>query len=137
MSLLLEACKYILDVNNYNEYVKILIDSDNQRKGDLQEVFAKIYFESHATHYDVEKYYSRLLNDKIPIEYNLNPSDVGSDGVIKHKDSNISLVQVKFRSNPTASLLRSCISNMTLESGFLRTEGLLKHFYLFTNTYSV
>ncbi len=129
------TCRIIIAENNYNDFSKVISANSNKVKGDYQEIFAKIYFESHAKHYNVKKYYSRLLDDKIPSKYNLNPEDVGSDAIIEHIDGKVSLVQVKFRTNLNAALLRSSVSNMALESAYLRNEGLLRNFYLFSNTY--
>jgi hypothetical protein len=41
---------------------------------------------------------------------------VGTDAYIRHKDGTISLVQVKYRSKPNATMYREYISNATLEA---------------------
>ena len=77
--------------------------STNKLKGDAQEIFSKIYFLSHRTHYNIKAYYSHLL-DVIPKNLSVNVKDLGSDAIIIHNDGKISLVQVKFRSNFNSTL---------------------------------
>jgi superfamily II DNA or RNA helicase len=104
-------------------------------KGMAMEIFAKLYFLSHKIHYNVKHYYSNNIGDRIPVEFNLQPRDMGTDAVIEHNDGKVSLIQVKFRTDFDASLSRTALSNMVMEAGWLREHGRLHQIYLFSNTY--
>lgn len=56
---------YILNSDSYLEYHDCLEKHNNNEKGDLQEFFAKIYFESHKVHYKIDNYY--ITKKKLPI----------------------------------------------------------------------
>lgn len=117
------------DYLTFNDQVKNLQIVD---RGDVQEILAKYYFESHKKHYSLKKYYCRLLGDEIPGYIRLGNKDIGTDGVILHENGKISLVQVKFRSDEGKYLQRECLSNMSLEA--LGLEDKFEVLYLFSNT---
>lgn len=126
----------ILESDNYTVFHNWLLSLlDNKSKGDAQEIFCKIYFLSHRTHYQIKFYYSHL-SDKIPENLGVNTKDLGTDAIILHNDNKVSLVQVKFRSNLNSTLKRSYISNMSLESMDLVKKDKLRFLYLFSNTYT-
>ena len=115
---------------NYHQFHQRLSKLDVHIKGVMQEILARQYFLAYAKHYNIKKYYCRIMEDIPPEE--VNSLDVGSDGVILHLDGTISLVQVKYRSNYRQFLHRSCIGGMALEA-----MGVGEHFghmYLFSNT---
>lgn len=117
------------DYFSFNEQVKKLQLRD---RGDIQEIFAKYYFESHRKHYNIDKYISRLLGDKLPDDISLGNKDVGTDGIILHENGKISLVQVKFRSDEGKYLQRECLGGMSLEA--LSLEEKFGSLFLFSNT---
>lgn len=128
-----KVIQQILATNSYLEFEQWLCQlMTNQYKGDYQEYFAKLYFLSHSKHYQIDKYYSRL-SDTIPKALGLSDHDLGSDGIIVHSDGHISLVQVKFRSDPNNSLTRGHLGGMSTEGVALKER--LRYLYLFSNTY--
>ena len=133
-TLILKVRKLILSSPTYLQFEGHLKNlKDNKSKGDYQEIFAKYYFESHRKHYDIKKYYSRLL-DVIPEELGLHKEDVGVDAVIVHNNNKISPVQVKFRSNVVAGLHRGHVSGMSLEAISLIKTGRFGYMYLLGNS---
>ncbi len=89
----------IKQYESYDEYVEHLSTlTDNKLKGDIQECFIRLYFESHRVHYNVKKYYARVLGELPDID-GINNKDWGVDGYIEHNDGKFSFVQVKFRSD--------------------------------------
>lgn len=128
-----ETISHILNTLNYIKFEQWIASiPDTHKKGRIQEIFAKIYFLSHRKHYNIKNYYSRLL-DSIPDEIMVHEKDVGSDGIIIHTDNTISLVQVKYRTNKSNTMLRGHISNMSLEAIALKKQ--FNRMYLFSNTY--
>ena len=114
--------------------IKNIKKFSNSIKGNIQEIFAKYYFMSHMKHYSIRKYYSRLLEDEIPLEISVNKNDWGSDGIIEHENNKISLVQVKFRKDNKNKLKRDAINGMGLEALGLGYDK-LEYMYLFANTF--
>jgi superfamily II DNA or RNA helicase len=114
---------------NYFEFNQLISRLPSATRGDAQEIFAKHYFEAYKKHFNVSTYCSRLLKDKVP--EGLSNSDLGSDGIIVHSSGEFSLVQVKFRSDWTASLHRNCLGGASLEALVLPNFSKL---YLFSNT---
>lgn len=130
MSTLNKTLNLIQNSNGYLEFeAKVAKTDTNKEKGDIQEIFAKIYFESHCKHYQISKYYSRLVDD-IPEHLEVNKKDVGTDAIILHHDNTISLVQIKFRTNTVKPLTRDHVSNMALEAIHLIKKQKLKFMYL-------
>nr|QBK89660.1 MAG: type III restriction enzyme, res subunit [Pithovirus LCPAC001] len=135
ISILDKTLDLIQNSKGYLEFEsKIAKTNTNKEKGDIQEIFAKIYFESHSKHYQIAKYYARLIDD-IPEHLEVNKDDVGTDSIILHHDDTISLVQIKFRSNTKKPLIRAHVSNMALEAIPLIKRKKLKFLYLFGNSY--
>src|SRR5690606_11951372 len=58
--------KNILETKDYFEFTKSIKKLDIRELGDAQEIFATYYFRSHKKQHDVDRYYSRILGDKIP-----------------------------------------------------------------------
>ena len=106
-----------------------------KEKGDYMEIFAKVYFLSHSTHYDISKYYSRLT-DNIPENLKIHKTDVGTDAIIVHNDGKISLIQIKYRKNLSSSPIREWVSGMALESLHLAKKQKLKNLIIFSNLLS-
>jgi superfamily II DNA or RNA helicase len=128
--------KIVKQCKSYDEYVEHLSTlTDNKLKGDIQECFIGLYFESHRIHYNVKKYYARVLGDLPDID-GINNKDWGVDGYIEHNDGKFSFVQVKFRSDMKSSLTREVLGNMVLEAGPLLRKNLLHNIYLVSNTNS-
>ena len=130
-----KVLKLILECKNYLNFELYLEKiNDKKVKGDYQEIFAKYYFLSHAKHYNIKRYYSRLT-DEIPENLGVHERDVGTDAIILHNDNKISLVQVKFRKAKNIPLLRKHLSNMALESIDIVKKNRLQSLYLFANSF--
>jgi len=123
----------ICQTDDYHDYEK-LVKSHNfssSQLGFIQEIFAKFYFEIHTNLYNVEQFISYAWKpDKATLEKIGMPTrDLGTDAVIIHKNGQVSLVQVKWRS-------KSCVHGRTVFNG-MSIDGLgiknLKHLYLFSN----
>jgi len=113
----------------YFQFNELLARLPVQTRGDVQEIFAKYYFNAYRKHFDIAVYSSRLLGDKIPS--GLSEKDMGSDAVIVHTSGAFSFVQVKFRSDWTASLHRNSLGGASLEALALPN---FQKLYLFSNT---
>jgi superfamily II DNA or RNA helicase len=125
---------YINTSETYCEFDEKIKKLPISFRGDSQEIFATIYFNSHKKHYNIQRYYARILENEMPCV--VNDKDLGTDGVILHEDGTYSLVQIKFRSVSTSSLQRECLGGMSLEALPLACEKLFKYLYLFSNTVS-
>jgi superfamily II DNA or RNA helicase len=117
--------------NSYADFCNTLRSLTNQEKGDYQELLIKCYFDAHSFLYNIKEYYARVLDELPPID-NINVRDVGVDAYIIHKDNKISLVQIKYRSNPYDSLTRNMIARMVLEAGPIKDR--IHNIYLVSNT---
>jgi superfamily II DNA or RNA helicase len=118
-------------VNSYEEWHRILKEKTKKEKGDLQEILIKYYFLSHSKMYSVDRYIARVCDtipDGIPVK------DWGTDGYIYHKNGKISLVQVKFRSDKSATMHRHYVGNVALEAGHHLDKKKFQHIYLVTDT---
>ena len=130
---LLEATTDIIkNVKNYTEFCKEVSKYQNRDKGNIQEVFCKIWFETYKKVYDVKKFYSRVLGDDFS-EIGLEMKDLGTDCAILHNNNKISFVQCKFRTDKNTALTRESISGMCLEA--ITKFEKLQFLYLFSNTY--
>ena len=136
---ILEKLEFLLDTTidminnteNYTEFCKEVSKYKNKNKGDIQEVFCKIWFETYKKIYDVKKFYSRVLGDDFS-EIDLEVKDLGTDCAILHNNNKISFIQCKFRKNSNTFLTRDSISGMCLEA--LSKFEKLQFLYLFSNT---
>ena len=136
ISTLNKTLNLIIKSDKYLEFESKIAETEtNKEKGDIQEIFAKIYFESHQKHYEISNYYSRLL-DVIPENLGVHQRDVGTDAIIVHNDQTISLIQIKFRSDNKKPLIREHVSNMALEGLPLIKNGKLRFLYLFGNSFT-
>lgn len=125
-----EFVEIINKTNSYEDFHNTIRKISNSDKGKLQEYLIKYYFHSHAKMYDLVYYYARIC-DTLPEEYLKN--DWGTDGYILHSDGKVSLVQVKYRSNPNSTMCRSYLGNMALEAGKFKDLDKFRHLYLVTD----
>ena len=114
-----------VNFHTFNESIKLYNPPERWK---IQEILAKIYFETHKNHYNIKEYKSKLLNE------DTNP-DWGTDGIIYHNDGKISYVQVKYRSSIESALSRNCISGMSLEA--LANNEKFYRLFLFSNSVKI
>uniref|UniRef100_A0A6C0JQM9 Helicase ATP-binding domain-containing protein n=1 Tax=viral metagenome TaxID=1070528 RepID=A0A6C0JQM9_9ZZZZ len=132
----------IIESSDYDAYVDSIIDSrfKSHELGYIQEVFAHLYFNIHAHLFNLKTYFSYSIPDKqqdkkeITKKLGMCATDKGTDAVLIHKDDEISLVQVKWRSKDT-TLDRSVFGGMAIDG--LSCKATVKHLYLFSNTSTV
>lgn len=127
-----ETAELIIRCDDYIDFTdEVAKIKDNNVKGLIQEIFAKIYFNVHKKHYDIKKYYAHPVDD-IPEDLGVATDDKGTDGIILHNNNEISLVQVKFRSNTYVRLKRDCLGGMSLEA--FANKNRVRNLYIFSNT---
>ena len=128
--------RLIGSTNSYIEY-KNLVNTksyDKDQLGFIQEIFAKFYFEVHTVEHNVKQYisYEWKPDHKLIESLGMPPKDIGTDGIIIHNDGKVSLVQVKWRSNPNSAHNRSDYGNIC--NDYLNLdEHTRKFIYFFTS----
>jgi superfamily II DNA or RNA helicase len=126
----------IISSNSLDDYLHNIRKFKPVELGFIQEFFSFLFFNIHKHLFNIGQYISYSLSeDKSKItSLGLPKNDLGTDSVIIHTDGEISLIQVKWRSEQTCHN-RSVFAGMSIDA--LGCKLPVKHLILFSNSVNI